>query len=70
MTKPGQARYFDYLAVARECHLTSNQVAALEAVERREFPDDRMLFELHMLRLVEQLRTGRLRLEEVLALPR
>lgn len=38
--------YFDYLGVARECQLTPDQVAALEAVERREFPDDQMMFEL------------------------
>lgn len=58
--------YFDYLAVARECRLTPDQIAALEAVERREFPDDRMMFELHMLRALEQIRVGRLKLEDVL----
>jgi len=58
--------YFDYLSVARECHLTPDQVAALEAVEQREFPDDRMMFELHMLRVIEQIRAGRLKIEDVL----
>jgi hypothetical protein len=28
------------------------QVAALEAVERQEFPEDQMVFELHMLRVI------------------
>lgn len=58
--------YFDYPAVARECQLTPDEVAALEAIERQEFPDDQMMFELHMLRLLEQIRTGRVKLEEVL----
>jgi hypothetical protein len=42
-------------------------VAALEAVERREFPEDQMMFELHMLRVIEQIRTGHLKLEDVLS---
>jgi len=58
--------YFDYLTAARECLLTPEQVAALEAVERREFPDDQMMFELHMLRVIEQIRAGRLKFEDVL----
>ncbi len=58
--------YFDYLTVARECRLTAGQVAALEAVERREFPDDQMMFELHMLRVIEQIRAGRFKRDVVL----
>ncbi len=58
--------YFDYLGAARECRLTAGQVAALEAVERREFPDDQMMFELHMLRVIEQIRAGRLTRDVVL----
>ena len=57
--------YFDYLPVARECRLTPDQVAALEAIERQEFLDDQMMFELHMLRLLEQIRAGRLKLVDV-----
>ena len=63
--------YFDYLTVARECHLTQDQIAALEALERREFPDDELMFELHLLRILEQIRSGHLKLEDVLpTLPR
>jgi hypothetical protein len=62
--------YFDYLSVAREGRLTPDQVAALEAVERHEFPDDQMMFELHMLRVIEQIRTGHLKLEDVLSATR
>ncbi len=58
--------YFDYQAAALESHLTEDQVRALEAIVRLEFPDDAMMFELHMLRLVEQIRSGHLTLEEVL----
>ncbi len=67
---PPSPAYFDYLAVARECRLTPGQLAALEAIERREFPDDQMMFELHMLRLLEQIRAGTLKLEELLPLAR
>lgn len=62
--------YFDYLSVARECRLTPNQVSALEATERHEFPEDQMMFELHMLRVIEQIRAGRLKLEDVLSATR
>ncbi len=58
--------YFDYLSAARQCNLTPDQVAALETLERQEFPQDQMMFELHMLRLIEQIRIGRLKLEDVL----
>ena len=61
---------FDYLSISRECGLTPDQVATLEAVEWREFPDDQMMFELHMLRVIEQIRAGRLKLEDVLSATR
>ena len=63
---PNDPTYFDYLAAARQCHLTPDQVAALETLERQEFPQDQMMFELHMLRLIEQIRAGHLKLEDVL----
>jgi hypothetical protein len=63
---PNDAAYFDYLAAARQCSLTPGQVAALETLERQEFPQDQMMFELHMLRLIEQIRAGHLKLEDVL----
>lgn len=62
-----QPAYFDYVAVGRESHLTPEQMAAIEALERREFPDDQMMFELHMLRVLEQIRGGRLKLSDVLS---
>ena len=69
MSQP-RPEYFDYLALARECRFTPEQVAALEAVERREFPDDQMMFELHVLRVIEQIRAARLKLEDVLSATR
>ena len=36
-------------------------------MERREFSEDQMMFELHMLRVIEQIRAGRLKIEEVLS---
>lgn len=62
--------YFDHLTVARDCRLTPEEVIALEAVERRDFPDDRMMFELHMLRVIERIRAGRLKLEDVFSVTR
>ncbi len=66
MSNPSPA-YFDYLGVAQECRLTQEQIAALERIERGEFPDDQMMVELHMLRLLHQIRAGHLKLEDVLA---
>jgi len=62
--------YFDCIGAARECRLTPDQVAALEAVERREFPEDQMMFELHTLRVIEQIRAGHPKLEDVLSATR
>ncbi len=59
--------HFDYLGAARECQLTPDQVAALEAGKQREFRDDQMMLELHMLRVIEQIRAGRLKLDDVLS---
>jgi len=62
--------YFDYLIPAQDGLLTLAQVAALEEAERHEFPEDQMMFELHMLRVIEQIRAGRLKIEEVLSAPK
>jgi hypothetical protein len=56
--------YFDYESVARQAKLSPEQIQAVVAVVRREYPSDEMLFELHALRACRAIRDGVLSFEE------
>jgi len=57
--------YFDYESAAREAKLTDEQLRRLFEVVRRDYPDDAMLFELHVLRACNAIREGRTTFEQV-----
>ena len=59
-------RYFDYEKVAREAHLSSDQLNALCRLIRKEFPTDDMLYELHVLRVCMAIKQGALTIDEAL----
>lgn len=59
-------RYFDYSRVAKAAKIPARALARLRAIVRTEFPDDDMLFELHLLRLCTAIRDGQLTLDEAL----
>ena len=59
-------RYFDYEKVAREAHLSSDQLKALCHLIRKEFPTDDMLYELHVLRVCMAIKQGALTIDEAL----
>ena len=59
-------RYFDYEKVAREAHLSSDQLNALCHLIRKEFPTDDMLYELHVLRVCMAIKQGALTIDEAL----
>ncbi|MBI4062833.1 MAG: hypothetical protein HY401_00850 [Elusimicrobia bacterium] len=44
--------YFDYYKSAQEKGIHPKELRSLEKEIRHEFPNDRMMFELHMLRAV------------------
>lgn len=60
-------RYFDYEAAAREAGIPDKRLTDLVEIMRREFPEDEMMLELHVLRAVMALREGRIDWEDVLS---
>jgi hypothetical protein len=61
--------YFDYISVAREGNLSDEQLRGIEEMVRRDYPDDPMLFELHVLRACNAIRDGRVTYEQVINQP-
>ena len=45
--------YFDYESVAREKHVSETVLKRIEREAKAEFPNDRMMYELHVLRAVK-----------------
>ncbi len=45
---------FDIRKAIKDSHLSSREVIRLQAEVKREFPDDPMLYELHMIRTLRQ----------------
>lgn len=44
--------YFDYKKVAKETNIPGDILEKIEKEVRKEFPKDRMMYELHVLRAV------------------
>jgi hypothetical protein len=59
-------RYFDYETVAHAAGIGPEALAAVRLVVEREFPDDPMMCELHVLRACTAIRDGLVRLEDIL----
>ncbi len=57
--------YFDYESVAREAGLTDDQLAAVKEAVRQEFPNDDMMWELHVLRACTAIRDGHATVQDV-----
>jgi hypothetical protein len=60
-------RYFDFEKVAHEARIPSDKLAELSRGVRQDFPNDDMMYELHLLRACLAVRDGHATLEEVLA---
>ncbi|MBI4557143.1 MAG: hypothetical protein HY706_06120 [Candidatus Hydrogenedentes bacterium] len=58
--------YFDYERVAKDAGFTAENLAELSRLVRSEFPQDDMLYELHMLRSCKAVRDGVVTIEEVI----
>jgi len=48
-----KTKYFDYRKVASEMKVPAAVLRKIEKEVRREFPDDTMMYELHMLRAIK-----------------
>jgi hypothetical protein len=57
---------FNLESLKRESGLTLDQLARLEQDARAEFPHDEMMFELHLLRILEAIQKGWLTPEDAL----
>ena len=44
--------YFDYQKVAKEMNLSDTTLKKIEKEVKKEFPKDKMMYELHVLRAV------------------
>ncbi len=57
---------FDYPAVAKRVGIPDERLTRLCHLVREEFPNDDMLFELHVLRALLAVESGQVTLEELL----
>lgn len=58
----------DIERILRKKGLTQQQIDLLKAEVRREFPNDDMMYELHLIRLVHSLMEGYCNLKDLLPL--
>lgn len=45
--------YFDYITVAKTMKIPNHIIKKIESDVRQEFPNDKMLYELHVLRAIK-----------------
>ncbi|MBI3735603.1 hypothetical protein HY256_03710 [Candidatus Sumerlaeota bacterium] len=67
MLRASAMHYFDYKKIADEAGLSPDQLQRLCKVIREEYPDDDMLYELHVLRACRALRDGAYSFEEIIS---
>ena len=60
---------FDYLNAAQRIGLTNGQLNQLCNQVKSEFPNDAMMFELHVLRAIMAIESGRATLNQILQEP-
>lgn len=59
--------YFDYETVARDAGVSQEQLHAIERLFESDYPSDRMLRELHVLRACNAVKAGRATVAEILS---
>jgi hypothetical protein len=45
--------YFDYMRIAKKMRISDSVVKKIEREVKKEFPSDKMMYELHVLRAVK-----------------
>jgi hypothetical protein len=58
--------YFEYENIAREANIPADQLQELRQLVRREFPQDDMLYELHLLRICMAIKQGFITIAEAI----
>lgn len=61
---------FDYLKAAHRLGITDAQLHQICNRVRSDYPDDEMMFELHVLRAIQAVESGRISLDQVLNEPK
>jgi hypothetical protein len=51
-------KYFEYETIAQEANIPPDKLQELRQLVRREFPQDDMLYELHLLRICMAIKQG------------
>jgi len=59
-------KFFDAKKTAREAGITPKQYAKLARLIRKEFPRNKMLYELHLLRACMAVKDGHVRIDDAL----
>ena len=59
-------QYFDYETIAREAKITPEKLRKLLNLLRQEFPDDPLMYELHVLRACMAVRDGYISINDLL----
>ncbi|OGF58595.1 MAG: hypothetical protein A2Y62_07925 [Candidatus Fischerbacteria bacterium RBG_13_37_8] len=59
---------FDYKTIAMKLNIPKKRLKQLEDMIYKEFPRDKMMFELHMLRLLNSTKKGRVDIQEFISL--
>jgi hypothetical protein len=59
-------KYFDYESVAREAKISPEKLRHLLNLLREEFPNDPLMYELHVLRACMAIRDGHISINDVL----
>jgi hypothetical protein len=59
-------RYFDYESVAEEAGIPREKLDLICEMLRREYPDDEVAYELHVLRACNSVNDGRSTVEQLL----
>ena len=60
---------FDITHLKQTCDLPPAVLDQIERAIKADYPDDDMLFELHLVRVLQALKQGRITLEQILAEP-
>ena len=58
--------YFDYESMARKARISTDHLNALRGQIRQEFPQDDMMYELHLMRACMAIEEGHATIEEAL----
>jgi hypothetical protein len=63
---PSSPEYFDYIAAAKAAGIAETELAAIRRLFEIDYPNDLMLRELHILRACNAVKSGRVRVADIL----